>query len=92
MNYVAIDFETANGYPGGACSVALARFDEEGMLLDTYYSLIHPKHPYFDPSMTAVHQLKDEDCLAAPELIWFGRLCGSSSAAIFWLPTTPFSI
>lgn len=72
MNYVAIDFETANGYPGGACSVALARFDEEGMLLDTYYSLIHPKHPYFDPSMTAVHQLKDEECLGAPEfeMVW----------------------
>ena len=72
MNYVAIDFETANGYAGGACSVALARFDEEGTLLDSYYSLIHPKHPYFDPSMTAVHQLKEAECLAAPEfdVIW----------------------
>ncbi|MDD3057736.1 MAG: exonuclease domain-containing protein [Sphaerochaeta sp.] len=72
MNYVALDFETANSYPGGACSVALARFDEEGTLLDTYYTLIHPKQPYFDPGMTAVHQLKDEECLAAPEFdaIW----------------------
>ncbi|MDD4574644.1 MAG: 3'-5' exonuclease [Sphaerochaeta sp.] len=67
MNYVAIDFETANSYAGGACAVALARFDEEGSLLDSYYSLIKPKHPYFDPGMTAVHKLKDEDCLAAPE-------------------------
>ncbi|HHT79707.1 MAG TPA: DNA polymerase III [Spirochaetales bacterium] len=67
MNYVAIDFETANSYAGGACAVALARFDEEGSLLDSYYSLIKPKHPYFDPGMSAVHKLKDEDCLAALE-------------------------
>lgn len=72
MNYVALDFETANSYPGGACSVALARFDEEGTLLETYYSLIRPKHPYFDPGMTAVHKLSSDDCLAAPEFdkIW----------------------
>ena len=72
MNYVALDFETANEYPGGACSVALARFDEEGTLLDTYYTLIRPKQPYFDPSMSAVHQLDSAQCLAAGEFdtIW----------------------
>ncbi len=72
MNYVALDFETANSYAGGACAVALARFDEGGVLLDSYYSLIRPKHPYFDPGMSAVHKLKDEDCLAAPEfdVLW----------------------
>lgn len=72
MNYVAIDFETANTYPGGACAVALARFDEGGSLLETYYSLIRPKHPYFDPGMSAVHKLKDEDCLLSPEfdVLW----------------------
>lgn len=67
MNYVALDFETANSYAGGACAVALARFDEQGSLLDTYYSLVRPKHPYFEPSMTAVHKLTEEECLAAPE-------------------------
>ncbi len=72
MNYVALDFETANEYPGGACSVALARFDEEGELLDSYYTLIRPKEPYFDPSMSAVHQLNSSECLASPEFdaIW----------------------
>jgi DNA polymerase-3 subunit epsilon len=72
MNYVALDFETANEYPGGACSVGLARFDEEGTLLDTYYSLIRPKEPYFDPSMSAVHQLDSNECLAADQFdtIW----------------------
>jgi len=72
MNYVALDFETANEYPGGACSVGLARFDEEGTLLDTYYTLIRPKEPYFDPSMSAVHQLDSNACLAAAQFdtIW----------------------
>lgn len=77
MNYVALDFETANSYPGGACSVALARFDEEGgSLLETYYTLIRPKHPYFDPGMTAVHKLSSDECLAAPEFdqIWGGDM------------------
>ncbi len=72
MTYVALDFETANEYPGGACSVALARFDEEGTLLESYYSLIRPKNPYFDPSMSAVHQLDSQQCLAAGQFdtIW----------------------
>jgi DNA polymerase-3 subunit epsilon len=72
MNYVALDFETANEYAGGACSVALARFDEEGTLLESYYTLIRPKNPYFDPSMSAVHQLESAECLASGEFdtIW----------------------
>ncbi|AEV28973.1 DNA polymerase III epsilon subunit-like 3'-5' exonuclease [Sphaerochaeta pleomorpha str. Grapes] len=72
MNYVALDFETANSYEGGACAVALARFDEEGTLLDSYYSLIRPKHPYFDPGMTAVHHLDSDACLSAGEFdsVW----------------------
>ncbi|MCH3908236.1 MAG: 3'-5' exoribonuclease [Sphaerochaeta sp.] len=66
MEYVALDFETANGYPGGGCAIGLARFDMDGNVLDHYYSLIHPKVEYFDGEMTNVHQLKKEDCLAAP--------------------------
>jgi DNA polymerase-3 subunit epsilon len=72
MHYVALDFETANEYAGGACAVALVRFDEEGSVLDQYYTLIRPKEPYFDPSMSAVHKLNSEECLAAGEFdtIW----------------------
>ena len=35
LDYVAIDFETANQMPQSACSVGLARFDEDGRVLDT---------------------------------------------------------
>lgn len=66
MEYVALDFETANGYPGGGCAIGLARFDMDGNVLDQYYSLIRPKVEYFDCGMTRVHKLKAEDCLAAP--------------------------
>lgn len=66
MNYIALDFETANSSAGGACSIGMAKFDEEGEVVDTYYSLICPKNKYFDPSMTRVHQLSSEQCLLSP--------------------------
>lgn len=42
MNFVTIDFETANNYPQSACSVGLVRFNESGEVLDTFYRLIKP--------------------------------------------------
>lgn len=66
MEYIALDFETANEYPGGACAIALVRFAGDGSVIDTFYSLIRPKIPYFHPGMTRVHQLESEACLAAP--------------------------
>ncbi len=72
MTYTAIDFETANSYSGGGASVALVRFDQDGEKLEEYYTLLRPKHPYFDPSMSAVHNLSEEECLASSEFdrVW----------------------
>lgn len=72
MQYVAIDFETANKSSDSACAIGLNLFDENGNLKDSYYSLICPEVPYFDPACTAVHGLKAEDILGAPKLkdIW----------------------
>ena len=72
MNYIALDFETANSSKAGACSIGLAKFDEEGMVVDTYYSLICPKYKYFDPMMTRVHKLSSQECLLSPtfDKIW----------------------
>jgi DNA polymerase-3 subunit epsilon len=66
MNYVALDFETANLRKAGACSIGLAKFDEEGVVVDTYYSLICPRYKYFDPFMTRVHNLSSKECLLSP--------------------------
>ena len=72
MTYTAIDFETANSYPGGGASVALVRFDQDGQKLEEFYTLLRPKHSYFDPGMTAVHNLDEGECLASTEFdrVW----------------------
>ncbi|MCR5732882.1 MAG: 3'-5' exoribonuclease, partial [Sphaerochaetaceae bacterium] len=72
MEYVAIDFETANRYPDSACAIGLSLFDEEGVRRDSFYSLICPVIPYFDPVCTNVHHLDSRDVLRAPKLdeIW----------------------
>lgn len=66
MNYIALDFETANYSAAAACSLGMAKFDQEGNIIDQWYSLIRPADTYFDPRCTAVHELKEEDCLEAP--------------------------
>ena len=61
MEYVALDFETANTEPSSACAIGLCRFDSEGNEIDSYYSLIRPKNLYFDPRCTIVHNLNPND-------------------------------
>lgn len=68
MEYVAIDFETANRYQDSACALGLCLFDEDGRRKDSWYSLIRPRIPYFDPFCTRVHQLDPNDILSAPTL------------------------
>ena len=68
MQYVAIDFETANRYPNSACSVGLAHMDEEGTALEEYYTLIRPPVLYFDPLNTSIHHLDDREVRKAPTM------------------------
>lgn len=72
MEYVALDFETANNESGGACAIGLVRYDEDGRESGRYYSLIKPRVDYYDPWMSMVHHLKREDCNASPEfdVLW----------------------
>lgn len=74
MRYCSIDFETANRYPESACAIGLCEFDEEGSLLDSFYSLIRPHRLEFDPMCTAVHHLDPLDIAKAPTLdeLWPG--------------------
>lgn len=66
MNFVSLDFETANNKKGCAISIGMALHDEDGNVLDTYYSLICPYVKFFDGSMTQVHGLNPRDCIASP--------------------------
>ena len=72
MRYVAIDFETASASPESACSVGLVRMDEEGCVLDRYYSLIQPKRLDFDPRCFAIHHLDPLRIASSPTIaeIW----------------------
>ncbi len=72
LDYVAIDFETANTYANSACSVGLVRFingREDGSL----YSLIHPAKMYFIPEWTEqIHHISYDDVRNKPQFpeIW----------------------
>lgn len=65
MEYVAIDFQTANRWHKSACSVALATV-KDGKIIDTFYSLIRPGILHFDKENTALHGITKEMVKDAP--------------------------
>ena len=69
MDFVAIDFETANSFPQSACSVGLVRFDGDGVIGDRFYSLIKPpaRYSYFHFGNVAIHGIRSSDVSDSPE-------------------------
>ena len=66
LDYIAIDFETANQYRNSACSVGLVRF-VNGIETDNCYSLIHPAKMYFIPEWTEeIHHISYSDVRNKP--------------------------
>ena len=66
LDYIAIDFETANQYRNSACSVGLVRF-VDGQEADSCYSLIHPAKMYFIPEWTEqIHHISYKDVRNKP--------------------------
>ncbi|MFF3162819.1 exonuclease domain-containing protein [Streptomyces sp. NPDC003273] len=65
--WVAIDFETANGYRGSPCAVGLAAV-EDGRITDRMYTLIRPPAAYghFASYNTRVHGIRATDVDGAP--------------------------
>lgn len=68
MRYVAIDFETANMNSDSACAIGLSKMDEEGIVLDTFYSLICPPVLEFDPGCLSVHGLDPFEISSSPTM------------------------
>lgn len=70
MNFVAMDFETANGHADSACSIALVMV-RDNQIVDEYYSLINPEEP-FNPYNMKIHQIHPADVKDAPTFsqIW----------------------
>jgi DNA polymerase-3 subunit epsilon len=71
MNFVAIDFETAQYARESACSVGLVKF-RGGKAEDSYYSLVRPPVLSIRPDFTEIHGLTVEDVRFAPSFadIW----------------------
>jgi DNA polymerase-3 subunit epsilon len=65
MNFVAIDFETAQYSRESAISVGLAKYSG-GRLVDSWYSLIRPPKLYILPDFTNIHGLTTADVKDAP--------------------------
>jgi DNA polymerase-3 subunit epsilon len=75
MDFVAIDFETAEYSRESACSVGLVRFIG-GKEADTFYSLIRPPVLYIRPEFTEIHGLTADDVRDAPAFpdLWESRI------------------
>lgn len=65
MNFVAIDFETANAGRDSACSIALVEA-KNGKLYDSFYTLIRPPEMHFDRRNIMVHGILPEDVRFSP--------------------------
>jgi DNA polymerase-3 subunit epsilon len=65
MNFVTIDFETAQYARESACSVGLVKY-RNGKPVDTWYYLIRPPVLYIRPDFTEIHGLTVDDVRDAP--------------------------
>lgn len=87
MEFVAIDFETANTSRDSACAIGLVTVKND-RIIDEYYQLIRPKNMFFDPGNVAVNGITQDMVADKPtfEQLWpqiFPRLHGKQVAAHF---------
>jgi len=75
MNFVTIDFETANYARNSACSLGMVKY-RDGKVIDTFYSLIKPPVLYIRPDFTEIHGLTVEDVKDAPTFaeLWENKI------------------
>ena len=69
MDFVAIDFETANEDRGSACEIGLVRFSG-GQPVDRFQSLIY--QDYFNPFNVSLHGISEKQVAKAPSFdeVW----------------------
>lgn len=65
QDFVAIDFETANGRRSSVCSVGIV-IVRDGVIVDRFYSLIQPAPNYYTYWTTEVHGLSRRDTDGQP--------------------------
>ena len=70
-DFVAIDFETANGRRSSVCSVGIVVV-RGGKIVDKFYSLIEPAPNYYTYWTTEVHGLTRRDTDGQPTFPRYG--------------------
>lgn len=67
MNFVAIDFETANAARSSACSISMVKV-ENGAIVDTFSSLLRPTadHDFLHSINFAIHGISRDEYMAGP--------------------------
>lgn len=62
LDFVALDFETANKYKNSACSLAVITV-ANGVITKKAYSLIKPPFMSFDPECIEIHGIEPKDVM-----------------------------
>ncbi len=75
MNFIAIDFETANFDKHSACSIGLIRY-VNGQIADELYTLIKPSTNYFVPRFIDIHGITPQMIQKAPyfDKVWIDSI------------------
>lgn len=70
-NFVAIDVETANYNRSSICSIGCVKV-RDGVIVDSFYSLVHPEPDWYVSRFTDIHGLSDDDTYNAPpfDRVW----------------------
>ncbi|MFQ5574954.1 MAG: 3'-5' exonuclease [Terriglobia bacterium] len=71
MEFVAIDFETANEKMHSACSIGIVEV-EDGRIKHCHSHLIRPPDLRFRPFNTFIHGIRERDVIAEPtfDILW----------------------
>ncbi|MFZ0370033.1 MAG: exonuclease domain-containing protein [Halobacillus sp.] len=71
MNFVALDFETANSSRGSVCSIGLVEYENDEVKHE-YYRLVKPKKNYFSSKNVSIHGITRDDVADAYEfdILW----------------------
>ena len=65
MDFVAIDFETANRSKSSICQVGIVRY-RGGMLVETWSALVNPEDDFEDAYHSDLHGIQADHVVAAP--------------------------
>ena len=72
-DFVAIDFESANNECSSVCSVGIVVV-KDGVIMQTFYSLIQPRPNYYDYWCSKIHGLQRKDTQDAPSFVEVWKL------------------